>query len=101
MSIEMKTRKTRAIIPPFQSGQVWQMGDVNLEIGLVGKRLVHYKHYKAQAKRPPTLLSGKATLERFLQKQRAILLREPPGPAAAGEKRSGRAGGVAAKKSRQ
>ena len=97
----MKTRKTRAIIPPFQSGQVWQMGDVNLEIGLVGKRLVHYKHYKAQAKRPPTLLSGKATLERFLQKQRAILLREPPGPAAAGEKRSGRAGGVAAKKSRQ
>lgn len=101
MSIEIKTRKSRTLIPPFQSGQIWQMGDANLEIGLVGKRLVHYKHYKAQAKRPPTLLSGKATLERFLQKQRAILLREPPSPAAAGEKRSGRAGGVAAKKSRQ
>jgi hypothetical protein len=101
MSIEIKTRKSRTLIPPFQSGQIWQMGDANLEIGLVGKRLVHYKHYKAQAKRPPTLLSGKATLERFLQKQRAILLREPPGAAAAGEKRSGRAGGVAAKKSRQ
>jgi hypothetical protein len=101
MSIEIKTRKSRTLIPPFQSGQIWQMGDANLEIGLVGKRLVHYKHYKAQAKRPPTLLSGKATLERFLQKQRAILLREPPSAAAAGEKRSGRAGGVAAKKSRQ
>ena len=78
MSIEMKTRKTRAIIPPFQSGQVWQMGDVNLEIGLVGKRLVHYKHYKAKAKRPPTQLSGKAALEKFLQQQRAILLPGAP-----------------------
>src|SRR5690242_13867400 len=89
MSIEIKARKTRTLVPPFQSGQIWQMGDANLEIGLVGKRLVHYKHYKAQAKRPPTLLSGKATLERFLQKQRAVLLREPPGPpAAAGGKKS-------------
>ena len=54
------------------------MGDANLEIGLVGKRLVHYKHYKAKAKRPPTQLSGKAALEKFLQKQRAILLPEAP-----------------------
>lgn len=101
MSIEIKTRKTRTLIPPFESGQIWQMGDANLEIGLVGKRLVHYKHYKAQAKRPPTLLSGKATLERFLQKQRATLLREPPRPSAsAGGKKTGSAGGVAAKKSR-
>lgn len=61
------------------------MGDANLEIGLVGKRLVHYKHYKAKAKRPPTQLSGKAALEKFLQKQRAILLSEAPaGPATAG-----------------
>jgi hypothetical protein len=102
MSIEIKTRKTRTLIPPFESGQIWQMGDANLEIGLVGKRLVHYKHYKAQAKRPPTQLSGKATLERFLQKQRAVLLRVPPAPAAAGDgKRTGRAGGMAAKKSRE
>lgn len=87
MSIEMKTRKTRALIPPFESGQVWQMGDANLEIGLVGKTLVHYKHYKAKAKRPPTQLSGKAALERFLQKQRAILLPEaPPVTAAAGRR---------------
>ena len=87
MSIEMKTRKTRALIPPFESGQIWQMGDANLEIGLVGKRLVHYKHYKAKAKRPPTQLSGKAALERFLQKQRAILLPEPSPVAATADRR--------------
>lgn len=72
-----KTRKTAVLVPPFESGQIWQVGDANLEIGLVGKRLVHYKHYKAQAKRPPTQLSGKPALERFLQKNRAILLPEP------------------------
>jgi hypothetical protein len=76
----MKTRKTRMMIPPFESGQIWQMGDANLEIGLVGKRLVHYKHYKAKAKRPPTQLSGKEALERFLQQQGATLLRKPSGP---------------------
>jgi hypothetical protein len=95
MAIEMKTRKTRASIPPFESGQVWQMGDANLEIGLVGKRLVHYKHYKAKAKRPPTQLSGKAALEKFLQKQRAILLPESPrvNAAAGGRIQPGRKAG--------
>ena len=88
--------------PTFQNGQIWRMVDSSLQIDLVGKTLVHYKHYKAQAKRPPTLLSGKATLERFLQKQRATLLREAPAPAvASGGKRTGRTAGVAAKKSRQ
>lgn len=79
-----KTRKTRVLLPPFQSGQIWQAGDWNLEIGLVGKTLVHYKHYKPQTKRPPTLLSGKSALEKFLQKHHAILLRESPDLAAAG-----------------
>ena len=63
------------------------MGDANLEIGLVGKRLVHYKHYKAKAKRPPTQLSGKAALEKFLQKQRAILLPEAPSETATAGRR--------------
>lgn len=70
------TRKTAVVLPPFERGQIWQIGDANVEIGLVGKRLVHYKHYKAQAKRPPTQLSGKGVLEKFLQKQGATLLPE-------------------------
>ena len=90
MSIEKKTRKAKALIPPFQSGQIWQMGDANLEIGLVGKRLVHYKHYNVLGKRPPTQLSGKDALERFLQKRRAILLRAAPdlNPGAKGKEKS-------------
>jgi hypothetical protein len=102
MSIEMKTRKTRTLIAPFETGQIWQMDDANLEIGLVGKRLVHYKHYKAKAKRPPTQLSGKAALERFLQSQRAVLLRASTGLTSAGEaKRNGPANNTAAKKLRR
>jgi hypothetical protein len=88
MSIVKKTRKSRAVIPPFESGQIWQMGDANLEIGLVGKRLVHYKHYKIEAKRPPTQLAGKGALERFLQARRAILLRQAPDLASAAEAKS-------------
>jgi hypothetical protein len=77
-------RKTPVPLPSFESGQIWQIGDTNLQIGLVGKRLVHYKHYKAQAKRPSTQLLGKSALESFLQKNAAILLPEvPPAPAPA------------------
>lgn len=78
MSIEKKTRRTKVLLPAFESGQIWQMGDANVEIGLVGKRLVHYKHYNVLGKRPPTQLSGKDALERFLQKRRAILLQPAP-----------------------
>jgi len=112
MSIEMKTRKTRTLIAPFETGQIWQMDDANLEIGLVGKRLVHYKHYKAKAKRPPTQLSGKAALERFLQSQRAVLLRASSGlssaadgkrvgPAEVTQATAGRANNTVAKKLRR
>ena len=67
--------KTRAkAIPPFQSGQVWRMGDSNLEIGLVGKTLVHYKHYKGETKRAPVSLSGQAALKAFLKMSKAVLV---------------------------
>jgi hypothetical protein len=74
------TRKSPAPLPSFEAGQIWQIGDTNLQIGLVGKRLVHYKHYKAQAKRPSTQLLGKTALETFLQKNRAVLLPEAASP---------------------
>jgi len=67
--------KRRTPLPPFQSGQIWKMESSNVEIGLVGKRLVHYKYHKGQAKGSPTpsSLSGKEALERFLQDNRATL----------------------------
>jgi len=73
--MKKKMRKKTITFQPFQDGQIWQMGDTSVQIGHVGKTLVHYKHYKAQTKRPPIRLSNKGTLERFLQENDAILLR--------------------------
>ena len=50
------------------------MGDSNLQIDLVGKTLIHYKHYKGQTKRAPVSLAGKAVLEKFLKKNKAVLV---------------------------
>jgi hypothetical protein len=72
-----KSRNSRVLSVPFQSGQVWQLADSHLQIGLVGRTLVHYKHFKGLAKRPPILLSGKDALEKFLQEHRAVLLPDP------------------------
>lgn len=44
-------------------GQVWQLADHKLEIGLVGRTLVHLKHYKGLELRPPTQLSSKTSLQ--------------------------------------
>ena len=72
--IMKKMRKKPAPLQPFQDGQIWQLGDSNVQIAHVGKTLVHYKHYKAQTKRSPVRLSNKGVLERFLQENDAILL---------------------------
>ena len=66
--------KIRVQLQPFLEGQVWQMEGSALHIGLVGKRLVHYKHVKTAAKRSPISLTGKDALENYLQEKRAILL---------------------------
>jgi len=62
-------------LPPFQTGQIWRMVDSNLQIGLVGKTLVHYKHFKGETKRAPTSLSSKDVLEKFLVTNKAVLVR--------------------------
>jgi hypothetical protein len=67
-------RKGRAALQPFQTGQVWQMEDSHLQIGLIGKTLVHYKHYKGQMKRSPVSLLNKDSLQKFLQDNRAKLV---------------------------
>jgi len=71
-------RKSRIVLQPFQSGQVWQMEDSNLQIGLVGKTLVHYKLFKGQLKRSPVSISNKDALERYLQEHQAVLAKVQP-----------------------
>ena len=67
----------RLIAPKaFQTGQVWALADSSVQIGLVGKTLVHYKHYKIKQPRVPTSLINKVKLEKFLKENRAILVQE-------------------------
>lgn len=69
-------QKSRIPVQPLRSGQIWQMGDSNLHIELVGKTLVHYKLHKGATKRTPISLSGKDAVEKYLKKNKAILVQE-------------------------
>jgi hypothetical protein len=70
------THKNRLSLQPLQSGQVWELPGARVQIGQVGKMLVHYKHYKDKVHRAPTSLSAKKALEKFLKQNRAILVQE-------------------------
>ena len=65
-----------ATFGPFQKGQVWRIGDVNLAITAVGKNLVHYKRYRTQPRGVQTTLSSKPALHDYLASFRAVLISE-------------------------
>jgi hypothetical protein len=69
-------QNNRMALKPLESGQVWKMTDANLEIQEVGKLLVHYKLIRGTAKRVPVSLSGRDAVEKFLKKNRAVLMRK-------------------------
>lgn len=50
------------------------MENSNLHIGLIGKTLVHYKHYKGGFQRAPLSLAGKVVLEKYLIENEAVLV---------------------------
>ncbi|MEI7731663.1 MAG: hypothetical protein WCO56_18975 [Verrucomicrobiota bacterium] len=56
----------------LQPGQVWKMADCNLEIGKVGKLLVHYKHYRGKVKRVQTSLTTKREMCKYLLDHKAV-----------------------------
>jgi hypothetical protein len=64
---------TRAPKQPLADGQIWTMAELNLQVGMVGKLLVHYKLAKPNAVRVPNLVGSIATIEKFLKKNKAIL----------------------------
>jgi hypothetical protein len=61
-------------------GQVWQMTELNLQVGMVGKLLVHYKLAKPNAVRVPNLVGSIATIQKFLKKNKAVLVGAIPAP---------------------
>lgn len=63
-------------LKPFQSGQVWELEGSTVQIGLVGKLLVHYRHYRTKQPRVPTTLTSKVKLEKYLRENRATLVQE-------------------------
>ena len=67
------TKKNPVALVPFQPGQVWELDGSKVEIGLVGKLLVHYRHYRNKTHGVPTSLASKTQLGAFLRKQKAIL----------------------------
>ena len=68
-------RKRRYFPKPLENGQIWRTEDLDIQIALVGKRLVHYKLYKGTAKRAPVSLLGKEALERYLRVNKGVLIR--------------------------
>jgi hypothetical protein len=71
----------------LETGQVWEMADSNLRIGLIGKTLVHYKHYRGSCPRASVSLTGKAALQEFLVKHKAVLAKGKPASAKAASRR--------------
>src|ERR1700743_432096 len=83
---------------PLADGQVWQMAELNLQVGMVGKLLVHYKLAKPNAVRIPNLVGSIATIQKFLKKNKAVLLPAVPVPPVAVKKKAAAKKPVAAAK---
>jgi hypothetical protein len=65
----------RARKRPLADGQVWRMAELNLKVESVGKLLVHYKLAKPNAIRMPNLVNGISTIQKYLKKNKAVLVR--------------------------
>lgn len=70
-----KTKPVIAVVP-LENGQIWRMADADLRVGMVGKLLVHYKLGKANAPRISNSCSSIASVEKFLAKNHAVLVKQ-------------------------
>jgi len=71
-----KTKSARRIrSQPLETGQVWRVTGLDFEVGLIGKWLVHYKVSKPNAVRIPNRVGGRTTIEKYLKKNKAVLIK--------------------------
>jgi hypothetical protein len=71
-----KTKPTRRIsLQPLETGQVWRVTGLNFQVGLIGKWLVHYKLSKPNAVRIANSVGGRTTIEKYLKKNKAVLVK--------------------------
>jgi hypothetical protein len=59
---------------PLEAGQVWRMAQGNLQVGMVGKLLVHYKLGKQDAVRVANSCNAIKTIEKYLKTNKAVLV---------------------------
>jgi hypothetical protein len=59
--------------PLLAAGQLWRMADGDLQVGMVGKLLVHYKLGKPNAVRVSNSINPIKTIEKYLKAKKAVL----------------------------
>jgi hypothetical protein len=59
---------------PLEAGQVWHMAQATLQVGMVGKLLVHYKLGRPDALRVPNSCNGIKAIEKYLKTNKAVLV---------------------------
>ena len=70
-----KIRPIRCIhLQPLEAGQIWRMPEATLQVGMVGKLLVHYKLGKPSAIRVANSCNGIKTIEKYLRAKKAVLV---------------------------
>jgi hypothetical protein len=67
-------RPAPRVFEPLVAGQIWQMGEANLKVEMVGKLLLHYKLAKPNAVRTPTSIAGISTMVKYMKKNKAVLI---------------------------
>ena len=71
----IKTKPSpRARQKSLEAGQLWRMAEANLQVGMVGKLLVHYKLGKPNAVRVANSCNGIKTIEKYLKANKAVLV---------------------------
>jgi len=65
----------RARMEPLADGQVWHMTDAKMQVTQIGKLLVHYKLGKHDAVRVSNSIGSKTSIEKYLKKNKAVLVK--------------------------
>jgi hypothetical protein len=76
MTTEAATASALKDFTPFQKGQVWKIGELNVAVTSVGKTLVHHKKYKRQPRGIQTTMTSKSDLQKYLLSNNAVLVAE-------------------------
>jgi hypothetical protein len=63
----------RIVQPPLEAGQLWQMAEADLVIGIVGRLQVQYKLRKPNDVRTPNFCSSIKSVQHYLEANQAVL----------------------------